>query len=282
MGKVRRIVMAWVLVTAGFALMGAMGYIAHAESGPGTWFGGADGQMGNAPRKRPSGNRAWSGNQPRDEGDDSEVPPERDVRKPIPEDESIWEDVPETELTNGERLKSRPGNFEALATLLEFVEGTVRVEPKFLNLAFPFRQERVILSSKDDEEPETRVEIEVVASEEDFKARFGEIEARTRKRGKKRQNSTRKRNLFIERLEVLDFAPEEAELVGADDFGLTEDQVAAFGDLRKDHPEQCCLVKLTMRMESLDSDRTSTDDSVFCLVRKPNGWKICWIAAIRE
>lgn len=277
MGKVKRIVAAWVLVVVGFALMGAMGYIAHAESGPGTWFGGADGQMGNAPRKRPSGNRAWSGNEPYGEDDDSEVPPERDSRKPIPEDESVWEDVPESELTNTERLKSRPGNVAVFGTLDEFFAGLGQVEFEFREFTFPFWQDVVSVRSQEDGEEERTVMTEVFDSRERFNEQFDEMEKSFRKRGRKQHNPWRTRNTFIEHIEVLDFAPEASSLENAESFGMNERLTKTFGEVRKVHTEQCCVVRISVRFEELTSEETNEDELILCLVRKANGWKICWI-----
>lgn len=232
--------------------------------------------MGNIPHKRPSGNRAQSGNGAVE--DEPEVPPERDVRKPIPDDESIWEDVPESELTNTERLKSRPGNLAVFGTLHEFFDGLGHVEFEFRELTFPFWQDVASVRAQQDGEEERTITTEVFDTRDGFNDQFDEMEKSYRKRGRKQHSPWRTRNTFIEKIEVLDFAPGASSLENAAEFGMNERLAKTFGEIRNVHTEQCCVVRVTVRFELLTSEETKEDELILCLVRKAEEWKICWIA----
>lgn len=274
MNKIKRMVTAWVLMMSSIALLGAAGYIAHADAGGDTWFGGSGDSMGNAPReRRPAGNRPWGGNVA--EGGEGEV---KEQPKPIPEGESVWEDVPEERLTNKERLKSRPGNYGVLVTLFDFIEGTHAVEPELRGLCFPFWQEVTSVKQSEGKAPEKTVKTTVLESQDEAEVMFRDIEDRARKRGRKEQNGGRKSNLFVEKMEVRDFAPDEAEFSDAEAFGMNARQIETFDAVRKQHSEQCCVVMLSIRSERLVSESKDTKDLFFCLVRKAEGWRICWFS----
>ncbi|MBK8205437.1 MAG: hypothetical protein IPK87_01465 [Planctomycetes bacterium] len=94
---------------AAFALLCSVGYFT--QIGLSQSFGPpAAGNSATPPRNKPRGNYSYS-NSP--EGHEQE-------RKPIPEDESVWEDYPESSLDNKERLARRPGNFEVVKKVGEF------------------------------------------------------------------------------------------------------------------------------------------------------------------
>jgi hypothetical protein len=260
MDNVQRALAAWVLVVGGIGLLAGIGYLAHAQSfGPGEvpWSNDPDGP-------RPRGNRA------------GERKPES-KRTPIPEGESIWEDVPEDEITRKELAELRPGNFGVLEGVADFFDGFSGNEPEFRRLVFPFWQEIMGIRMTSDGEREVTVEIEVVDDLDGFMHPMREMEKQARARGRKMRPPGRESVLFIERVEIRDFLPGETEFKNPADIGLTDRHAETFKEMRKSHPEHCCIVRLTARMESITSEDFSARDMYICLVRKPDGWRICWM-----
>ena len=258
MDKVWRAV-AWVMVAGGFGLLAGMAYMAHAES-----FGPGEVPTSNDPDGRPPrGNTAGERK--------LESKPE-----PIPEGESIWEDVPEEEITRKDLAKLRPGNFGVLEAVADFLGGFSADEPEFRRLAFPFWQEVLSIRTSSEGEREVTVEIEVAQNLDEFMQPMREFEEQTRKRGKKQHPPYREQVLILERVDVRDFAPGETEFSNPTDIGLTDRHAQTFKEVRKSHPEHCCIVRLTGRSEKVTSDASSTTDMYLCLVRKPEGWRICW------
>lgn len=225
------------------ALLMGVGYLA--EKG----FGQLYAPIASANEPPPSNRSRW---------DNSPQP-----RNPIPDRESIWEDYPDSSLTNKARLSERPGNFELLKKVGQFFEDIYAVEPTMKELAFPFYHEDGTSRSSE-------------AAEKAAKAK----EAQWRAEGSKQQNGMRRYNIVIRRATFLRFAAGESSITNPAEYGLNDKRIDKFSMLRKDHPERCWLVLVRAAWESLQSDKVEFDnreaDFIFCYVWKPEGWRLAW------
>jgi len=184
-------------------------------------------------------------------------------RKPIPADESVWEDYPADDLDNEKRLPSRPGNFEVVKMAGDFLEGVYQVEPELRGAGFPFLSNGTL-----------------IASREEFDRQNKEAAAKRRESGSKQKNKFRQYNLVVHRITLQDVAPGSASVTNPAELGITERALDRFAEVRKTHAERCVLVLMRMGMESLQSDKIEGDrsdsDFILCYVKKPEGWKLVW------
>ncbi len=246
------------LIVLGVSVLAALmsvGYLAQ------TAFGQTFGpQQYNAPqpkRKPANNNTGYAGNEAyRSSNEPTE-------RKPIPADESVWEDYPAEDLDNEKRLPNRPGNFEVIKMAGDFLEGAYQVEPELRGVAFPFNSNGT-----------------VIASREEFDRKNEDAEAKRRDSGIKQKNKLRQYNLVVHRITLQDVAPGSGSVTNPTEFGITEHKLDRFASVRKTHTERCVLVLMRMGMESLQSDKiegdTSDSDFILCYVQKADGWKLVW------
>lgn len=181
--------------------------------------------------------------------------------KPISENESVWEDVPEEDLDYEPRLDDRPGNLEVVTKTGEFWEGMYKVEPDYEDVAYPLNWNGRVYKTK---------------AENDAKIREQESEAR--ESGRKLTNKLRRYNVVIHRLTFVNLEPGMTKVPNADELGF--DQHDRLSQVRKSHDGRAVLVLHRAGFESLESDKIEGDhsDSDFVLLwaKKADGWKLVW------
>lgn len=236
MNKVMMQVAGVVAAVSIFAALAGVGYLT--QVGFSQTFGPGDpGEGGNIAERKPRGNRAYSN---RASSDD---PPKVEG----------WVDVSEEDLTNEARVANRPGNYLAVAALMDFADGIGQVEPEYRNIGFP-----LMLDS------------EWIATEGEFKGWILPDQEGV--------NRNRRRNTEVQSIQLFNL---EAEM-DADDipdtmkFKKTDNEVIE--KLRKHHSGRLVLVSLTITTESLDSDKTNTDEKARLIMhRDDEGWKVVYI-----
>lgn len=180
-------------------------------------------------------------------------------RKPIPKGESVWEDYPAEDLDNTKRLPDRPGNFEVVKKVGEFFEGIYGVQPNYKDVAYPFRQNGEFVT-----EGQT----------------LENWDGKSWREGKARRNKLRQFNLVIHKLTMLEFSLGESAVANPEGYGNVKRLKEVFPEVRKHHPERCCLVLIRASAESLQSDKiegnASDSDLILCYVKKDTGWKLVW------
>lgn len=175
--------------------------------------------------------------------------------------DSTWEDQDPKEFTEKERLADRPGNFEVARKVGMFFEGAYQVEPQVPDIAFPYNDNG------------RRIE-----SAEAAAIREQRRDSQLRESGRKQQNKLRQYNIVLHKLTFVNLAKGETKVPNADALGFAQQE--RLNEVRKDHPERCCLVLIRAGLESLESAKiegNQTDsDFVLCYVLKGGEWKVVW------
>jgi hypothetical protein len=166
-----------------------------------------------------------------------------------------WVDY--ADLEQAGRLKERPGNYQLLGALVEFLDGMYKVRPDYSMCAFPFQSDSGSVGSLKEAE---RVLDEAV-------------------RGRTRRNKLRSYNLDIKSLSVHD--PDE--MLRSEDlrkkvrFGGK--WLARLRKVRKNHPGRAALVLANLPLASLRSPKVEggdRQDVLFYLVHSQGRWKVAW------
>lgn len=213
--------------------------------------------VGNAPAG-PRKNQPYSNNG--DDYPDNSPRSAEPERKEIPADESIWEDVSESEFKNKSLLLERPGNYLVLRAVFDFLDGIRAVEPRMPPLEFPFQKDSKVWNSQD--------EINVANAKE-------EVEARTK--GVKLQNKWRRYNFRIQSLEIRELSDGQDAL--ADSSFLDKHDNERMATVRSRHKGRLVVAKAMLFLDSLDS-REPRDETagrmIFAFVLRNGEWKMVW------
>lgn len=175
-------------------------------------------------------------------------------RDPVPERVEGWKDVPLEELTNEARLKNRPGNFEAVGVVIDFMRGLYQVEPEYRHLSFPLQFESQFIESREGFKP---------LIEPDSTG----------------YNRMRKKNIEIESILVFNLDDSLSTKDVPQDMGFGDAEGDRIARLREHYEGRFVLVATKCRSEALDSDSSRTGESIrFVLHRKAGeDWKIIYI-----
>lgn len=229
-----------VAASAAFALLCSIGYFTQIgltqSFGPDAGSANAAPPLGNKP---PVKRRLANQGGPRD---------------PVPQRVEGWKDVPLEELTNEARLKYRPGNFEAVGVVVEFMRGLYQVEPEYRNLSFPLQLGGHFIESQDDFEP------------------FAEPD-------RSGHNPLRKSNLEIEGIDVFNLESSMQVKDIPQDMGFSERESDSVVRLRESYTGRLVVISLRLRTEDLTSENPRKAESTqFVLHRKASeDWKIIYI-----
>lgn len=183
-------------------------------------------------------------------------------RKPIPEGESVWEDYDDVQ--DSPRFKERPGNYPALLTIYDFLDGQYQVKPEFRRVAFP-----LFLNSSTP-----------IADEATLKSQVGAAEDSARQRGKKLRNKERRYNFIVKELLLLEIPDLTAISWNEVDGVMEKSKQKMFGKVSEAHKGRAQLVRLKMHLESLRSDKIEGSEeksySWLLLVFDGSEWKVVW------
>lgn len=246
MNRLKQTVLIVAAMCVGCALL--IGSAWMAEGSAAQSFGPSVGNSPAGPRKnQPAGNRA------KDIFDNT---PELE---PLPESESAWKDYDLKDLDNAKRLPQRPGNYLALATLADFIDGLYQVAPEYRRLAFPFMEEE-----------------EITLTAEEWAEGLKDRDKRIREGGEAKTNKVRQYNICLESLKFYDLPPGET-ITDFDAIGLKGAKPERFKQVRKWHPEYSVLCHFVWRLESLQSDKIEKGDGYWVYIANKKGeWKVCW------
>lgn len=229
-----------VAAAAAFALLCSIGYFTQIgltqSFGPEAGPGNVAPPRGNKPPRKP---RLSNQGSPDD---------------PEPEKVEGWKDVPLDELTNEARLRNRPGNFEAIGTVIDFMKGIYQVEPEYRHLSFPCQFESQFIESREDFKP---------PAEPDSSG----------------HNRLRKRNIEIESILVFNLDVSLSTKDVPEDMGFVGAEIDRVARLRESYQGRFVLVAMKARSEALDSDSLRKGESVRFVLHRKTGedWKIIYI-----
>jgi hypothetical protein len=170
---------------------------------------------------------------------------------PAPDPNRGWVDY--DNLNQTERLKERPGNYQALATITDFLDGIHQVRPAFRSCAYPLQLDR-----------------ELVESAKDMEKGLDDLAEKGAN-----QNKLRKYNIRVRSL----------SLHNAERFGkslsfkkLHESERKRFAEVRKRHPGRAVVALVHADLESLRSPKVEADEDpyMFYLVWQKGRWLVVW------
>jgi hypothetical protein len=157
------------------------------------------------------------------------------------------------DLTEAERMKTRPGNYQVLAALSDFLEAIHQVRPDYTRCAFPFQENSNTYEGLDD---------------------MRKVLDESAKRASAPKNKLRKYNITIKSLVIHD----------ADTVAKAPDKILKlrtlperFVEVRKRHPGRAVVVLANIDLESLHSSKIeNSGDFLFYLLYGDKGWKVAW------
>lgn len=172
---------------------------------------------------------------------------------------SAWKDYPRATLTNTDRLKERPGNFQILAAIGQFLDESYSIEPNPTNLAFPINFNGKTYESRGDLDHDRSVEHDEALQS-----------------GKDLYNPRRLSNIDVHDIKFVELAKgESVEFDG-------EPRSGQFKWVREKHPGRMIVAYLNVTKSSLKSDEaTGGSDApyemVMAFAHGGNRWRLCWI-----
>lgn len=200
-------------------------------------------------------------NQPLD-SDDYPDNGSRTQRDPIPEGESVWEDY--DDIQDSPRYKDRPGNYQALFALYDFLEGQYQVQPEYRQAGFP------LYIGGNDPPIETK---------EDLETMYKQFENKIRASGRKKKNKIRQFNIDLKEIRLFDLHS-GADLPPRAETKLTEKQEVRVLEIRRRHDGRGLLIRSIEQHPALQSDKIegTLDGSYYwyMLVRSDGVWKVVW------
>lgn len=158
------------------------------------------------------------------------------------------------DLTETERLKERPGNYQVLGAVSDFFDRMYRIRPDYSQCAYPLQ--------------------------EDSKTFTNQEEADKRLDAGRHKNKLRQYNINIKSLTVYDAGEMDhsAELRKKLGNPRMQDRFLA---VRKRHPGRAVVVLLDRELHSLQSKKIEgggpDDQKVLYLVRSKECWRVAWI-----
>lgn len=183
-------------------------------------------------------------------------------RDPIPDGESVWEDY--DDIQDSPRYRNRPGNYPALLTVYDFVDGQYQIKPEVRRVAFP-----LFMNSSTPFKDEAALKTRLDAEDES-----------ARKSGRKKHNKARQYNFTIKELVFLEIPDLTAINWNEIDGVMEKNEQKMFGKVSEAHKGRALLVRLKMHLESLQSEKIegAEEKSYFwlLLVLDQGAWKVVW------
>jgi hypothetical protein len=160
--------------------------------------------------------------------------------------------VDQDNLTQTERLKERPGNFQVLAAIYEFFEGCYSVRPDYSRCAFPLQLDATMHLTWDDLQKE--------------------LDEQTAN-GERPKNPLRKYNVQIRGVSIHD----AEKFSTSDEFKKLRDfEQKKFTDVRKRHPGRAVIAFVQADLESLKATKVESGQMILYLVFAKNRWQVAW------
>jgi hypothetical protein len=161
-----------------------------------------------------------------------------------------WVDY--ADLNQTDRLKERPGNFQVLASIDEFLEGSYSVRPDYSRCAYPLQLNANTHLTWDDLQKE--------------------LDEQTAN-GERPKNPLRKYNVQIRSLSIHDA---ENFSTSAEFKKLRDFEQKRFTDVRKRHPGRAVIAFVQADLESLKGTKVESGQMILYLVFAKNRWQVAW------